>query len=164
MLDEHARLIGVNTFVRRVNKQGLPLEGLNYSLRSSAVLDWLGRQGVALTISGAPPEATAAGVPAPSASEDDANEMRSAPDAPHATAGLVAIEPVPDAPEPARLRPHDEDERDLCEFEGERGERLYGRPNRAFRMERALSDVYRATRHNAGEAFVELDGEAMEEF
>ncbi len=46
LLDEHARLIGVNTFVRRINEQGLPLEGLNYSLWSSLTLDWLNRQGV----------------------------------------------------------------------------------------------------------------------
>ncbi|MEM9177858.1 MAG: serine protease, partial [Myxococcota bacterium] len=38
LLDEYARLVGVNTFVRRVNEQGLPLEGLNYSLRSSLAL------------------------------------------------------------------------------------------------------------------------------
>ncbi|MGB0618536.1 MAG: S1C family serine protease [Myxococcota bacterium] len=45
LLDEYARLVGVNTFVRRVNEQGLPLEGLNYSLRSSLALGWVNRQG-----------------------------------------------------------------------------------------------------------------------
>jgi V8-like Glu-specific endopeptidase len=44
LLDEHARLVGINTFVRRLNEQGLPLEGLNYSLRSRLALDWLNRQ------------------------------------------------------------------------------------------------------------------------
>jgi S1-C subfamily serine protease len=47
LLDEYSRLVGVNTFVRRVNDQGLPLEGLNYSLRSSLALAWVNQQGVA---------------------------------------------------------------------------------------------------------------------
>jgi len=47
LLDEYARLVGVNTFVRRVNEEGLPLEGLNYSLRSSLALRWVNQQGVA---------------------------------------------------------------------------------------------------------------------
>jgi hypothetical protein len=46
LLDGHSRLVGVNTFVRRVNDQGLPLEGLNYSLRSSFALGWVNQQGV----------------------------------------------------------------------------------------------------------------------
>ena len=46
LFDENARLIGVNTFVRRVNEQGLPLEGLAYSLRSRVALDWVNAQGV----------------------------------------------------------------------------------------------------------------------
>jgi len=47
LLDQYSRLVGVNTFVRRVNEQGLPLEGLNYSLRSSLALAWVNQQGVA---------------------------------------------------------------------------------------------------------------------
>ena len=41
LLDEHARLIGINTFVRRLDGKGVPLEGLNYSLRSGAALRWI---------------------------------------------------------------------------------------------------------------------------
>lgn len=47
LLDKHARLIGINTFVRRVNDQGMPLEGLNYSLRSQLALNWVNQQGSA---------------------------------------------------------------------------------------------------------------------
>ncbi len=46
LLDHGGNLIGVNTYVKRVNKQGLPLEGLNYSLRSSLARRWLEGLGV----------------------------------------------------------------------------------------------------------------------
>lgn len=46
LLNGSAQLVGVNTFVRRVNAQGLPLEGLNYSLRSNMARDWLAGAGV----------------------------------------------------------------------------------------------------------------------
>ena len=45
LIDAQATLIGVNTFVRRRNAQGLALEGLNYSIRSRVVLEWLNRNG-----------------------------------------------------------------------------------------------------------------------
>lgn len=44
LLDEYARLVGINTFVRRVNEKGVPLEGLNYSLRSRAAIDWVNQE------------------------------------------------------------------------------------------------------------------------
>jgi S1-C subfamily serine protease len=47
LLDGNARMVGVNTFVRRVDEHGLPLEGLNYSLRSAFALRWVNQQGVA---------------------------------------------------------------------------------------------------------------------
>jgi S1-C subfamily serine protease len=52
LLDAEAHLIGVNTFVRRVNKQGLPLEGLNYSLRSALALSWLACRAIWSGVSG----------------------------------------------------------------------------------------------------------------
>ncbi|MCP5041857.1 MAG: trypsin-like serine protease [bacterium] len=54
LLDENANLIGVNTYVKRVNKQGLPLEGLNYSLRSVLARRWLGGLGVEVTTASVP--------------------------------------------------------------------------------------------------------------
>ena len=63
LLDDAGNLIGVNTYVKRVNKQGLPLEGLNYSLRSSLAQRWLSGLGVDVV------EATA-----PAALDEDAEE------------------------------------------------------------------------------------------
>lgn len=49
LLDGNASLIGLNTYVKRVNSQGMPLEGLNYSLRSSLAERWLHGLGVQVT-------------------------------------------------------------------------------------------------------------------
>jgi len=44
------------------------------------------------------------------------------------------------------------------EFEGENGEWMFGVPNRNFRLDRAMKDVYKRTREKAKGAFDELDG------
>ncbi len=62
LLDAGANLIGINTFVRRVNAKGLPLEGLNYSLRGASVRKWLAKQGVEIQVAG--PRPVVAAVPA----------------------------------------------------------------------------------------------------
>ncbi len=100
LLDEYARLVGVNTFVRRVNEQGLPLEGLNYSLRSSLALAWVNRQGAGRvgSVSRASARATAPSpAPAPRA------EPSPAPRAEPAPAPRAEPEPAPRAePTPER--------------------------------------------------------------
>ncbi len=67
LLDRNGNLIGVNTYVKRVNKQGLPLEGLNYSLRSSLAQRWLEGLGVDISEASVP------------AARDDAPEPAKAP-------------------------------------------------------------------------------------
>jgi S1-C subfamily serine protease len=65
LLDAGGRLIGVATFVVRVSDDGLPLEGLNYSLRANQVRRWLARQGVEVPVAG--PRVAASGVQTPAA-------------------------------------------------------------------------------------------------
>jgi serine protease Do len=188
LLDEHARLIGINTFVRRVNKQGLPLEGLNYSLRSAFAMTWLKRNGVALTISsGAAATAEHAAVaPAPATAADAE---------PAGLAQVTPPEPAEETPEEPEARADSDEEESeqawwdyeeengeeesrkepeivpqapadehLRGFEGERGEQMYGLPNRSYRPDDALKHVYRTTLQHAGEAFDALDGASLEEF
>lgn len=45
LLDRDAHIIGVNTYINRVAADGLPLEGLNYSVRSSDALKWMKARG-----------------------------------------------------------------------------------------------------------------------
>ncbi|MBW2387167.1 MAG: trypsin-like peptidase domain-containing protein [Deltaproteobacteria bacterium] len=61
LLDGSARLIGLNTYVKRVNAKGMPLEGLNYSLRSSLARRWLHGLGVQVTTASAPAARAATG-------------------------------------------------------------------------------------------------------
>ena len=95
LLDEYARLVGVNTFVRRVNEQGLPLEGLNYSLRSSLAVAWVNRQDAGRV--GAVSRASAQAIaPAPAPSPENAPRAEPAPSPENAP----LAEPAP-SPEPA---------------------------------------------------------------
>ncbi|MCP4903504.1 MAG: trypsin-like serine protease [bacterium] len=135
LLDEHARLVGVNTFVRRVNAQGLPLEGLNYSLRSSLALRWVNRQGVTrvatVARSAVAAEAPAASRPAP---------VRPAPPAPR----VVPDRPVD--PSPAQVEPSPapplglapETEPEAREFTAPDGTKMYGVPNMENDLHEAL--------------------------
>lgn len=162
LLDEHARLVGVNTFVRRVNDQGLPLEGLNYSLRSSAAVDWVNRQGVGPVTrvsraSVAPPPAPAppprAPEPAPPRAEP---EPRAEPTPPRAEPMPPRAEPMPPqvepAPEPRRAEPRPPayepppppPEPKAREFVGPDGTRMYGVPNLENDLDESLMQVREA--------------------
>lgn len=159
LLDEYARLVGVNTFVRRVNEQGLPLEGLNYSLRSALAIDWVNRQGVTRVSSvsrsqAAPappapaPVAPSRETPSPSVPEPSA-PAESAPAPAPAPAPPQRAEPLPPPPPP---------EPEAREFTTPDGTRMYGVPN----LENDLNDSLSQVR----EAWAELTGrrdESIEE-
>ena len=122
LLDEYSRLVGVNTFVRRVNEQGLPLEGLNYSLRASLAIAWVNRQGAARVASVARGNMAAPHAPAPTPStESTPNPPQQAqPEAPPAP----GYEPAPApsvAPPPPEPGPR--------EFSAPDGTQMYGVPN-----------------------------------
>jgi V8-like Glu-specific endopeptidase len=186
LLDEEARLIGVNTFVRRVNKQGLPLEGLNYSLRSSLAVKWLNDNGLDLTATRRPvqvvasvsaPEQTNAGIqpkPDPQPRSDLPSETAPMLEAaPESEPDVAALPPsTPPAPR-ADSRPEppveddlgdDDDFDDLQEFHGENGEAMYGVPNRNFRLQKAMKAVYQEALKSSSEAFDELDKELDTDF
>ncbi len=160
LLDEHANLIGVNTFVRRVNAQGLPLEGLNYSLRSRLVQRWLGRQGVQVAVatpvqesmgpaatSPAPPRADPAPVPEPAPAARPEPEVRTdpKPPAPVIPHGRIKT-PMPQPDEPRA-------------FKGPNGEEMYGIPQRDFSLMGAHAEIYEQAFKNANKAFDALDAE-----
>jgi len=167
LLDEHARLIGVNTFVRRTNEQGLPLEGLNYSLRSALALEWVNRQGAtrvaAISRSAAdrapvpaPSEATPTPPPAPRAEPtppprraDSTPEPPStgSPSTPRTTGGGAPdAEPRSTRPPVERSRPEPsprpsrapEPGPEPREFEGPDGGTMYGVPNPDVDLDEAL--------------------------
>jgi hypothetical protein len=118
-------LVGVNTFVRRVNEQGLPLEGLNYSLRSSLALRWVNQQGV--TKVSAVARSAAADAPAPQA--------RPSVPAPQAEAPRQSAPPAPapqSAPSAAR------------EFTTPDGTKMYGVPNMENDLHEALQEARKA--------------------
>jgi V8-like Glu-specific endopeptidase len=163
LFDEYARLIGVNTFVRRVNEQGLPLEGLAYSLRSALALHWLNDQGVtrvhAVSRASAP-ESAPSPAPQPSAptlAEADAAPSSEAapPGAEAATQGADAhahgdapsepdARPAPPRPPPTSPPPPPEPE--AREFEGPNGETMYGVPNPENDLDDALVEARKAYR------------------
>jgi serine protease Do len=172
LLDANARMIGVNTFVVRVNESGLPLEGLNYSLRANVVREWVGSQGVQVALSDRAPIVVATAPPptrtqaAPEAAvPDEPPHAEPAPVAPEAVAPTpvqpapppttAGPEPVPPpaiaepAPAPAEPRP----------FTGPDGEEMFGVPNRTFTPNRALSEIQKRAVRNADDAFAELDEE-----
>ncbi|HKK50992.1 MAG TPA: trypsin-like peptidase domain-containing protein, partial [Myxococcota bacterium] len=171
LLDEHARLVGVNTFVRRVNDQGLPLEGLNYSLRSRLALDWVNRQGVtrvaAISRSAADsapaqpaPRAEPVPEPAPSRPEPSApppsGERAERESQREPTPPVVRSEPErrrEEPPPPSR----DEEPR---EFEGPDGETMYGVPNPEVDLDEALlyaREGFQKLMERADESVQEMD-------
>lgn len=171
LLDEHARLVGVNTFVRRVNDQGLPLEGLNYSLRSRLALDWVNRQGVtrvaAISRSAADsapaqpaPRAEPVPEPAPSRPESSApppsRERAEREPEREPTPPVVRTEPErrrEEPPPPSR----DEEPR---EFEGPDGETMYGVPNPEVDLDEALlyaREGFQKLMERADESVQEMD-------
>jgi S1-C subfamily serine protease len=155
LLDGNAHLIGVNTFVRRVNAQGLPLEGLNYSLRSSLVRGWLARNGVRIAYA------------------QPVQQEMSPPATPPATPPPVeraepeAAAPSHTAPPQARVEPEQEAapaqppavEGAPRTFRGPNGEEMYGIPQRDFSLMGAAAGVYQAAFESANKAFDSLDAE-----
>jgi len=167
LLDEHSRLVGVNTFVRRVNEQGLPLEGLNYSLRSSVVLAWVNRQGVrrvssvsrASAVSTAPaptpvPRNESAPAPEPAPQEAPIPPSEPAPEPPSlaeddslakpAPEPLAEPEPRPAEPEPPMLESPPPPEPEAREFVAPDGTRMYGVPNLENDLAESLMQVREA--------------------
>ncbi len=159
LLDEHARLIGVNTFVRRVNQAGLPLEGLNYSLRSRAALTWVnrhaGRRVAAVSRASAArpsraaeppptPAPAARPAPAPSRPEPRLAEREPTPPAPPSRSAADPAPPAPPEPEPREPAPPPEP--DFQRFEGPDGETYYGVPNPDIELDERLKYARRAHR------------------
>ena len=146
LLDEYSRLVGVNTFVRRVNDQGLPLEGLNYSLRSSLALAWVNRQGVPKVAAVSRASVAPAPVPVP-APPVRVEPERPAPapepqiaDAPPAVKPTPAPAPAP-APQAAPTPPPPAPEPKAREFTAPDGTRMYGVPNAENDLDDSLKDV-----------------------
>lgn len=186
LLDENANLIGVNTFVRRVNAQGLPLEGLNYSIRSSLVHDWLSRQGVQVAYATVAVAEVAPGPQAPAPQATPAEPEPAAPEpeptpapqtAPPAPPMQPQASPPPPEPPPAPEPQMDEPEPhppviphggmktpqpqpdEPRAFKGPNGEEMYGVPQRDFSLMGASQEVYEQAFQNANDAFDELDKE-----
>jgi S1-C subfamily serine protease len=173
LLDEYSRLVGVNTFVRRVNDQGLPLEGLNYSLRSSLALAWVNQQGVArvAAVSRAssaesrpapPPTSAPQEEPAPRVVPEPVPEPEVERAQSPAPEPRVEVEPEPapprvQAPEP-RVDPVPEPE--AREFVGPEGETMYGVPNPDVDLDEALlyaREGYQKLIERADESVREMD-------
>jgi serine protease Do len=149
LLDENAFLIGVNTFVRRVNAQGLPLEGLNYSLRSNLVRQWLGEQGVKVAVATPVQQQTP---PTPSEPALPAEPEPAVPAEPKR-------KPAPPS-EPVPLEPPGPSQPDQPRtFQGPNGEEMYGVPQRDFSLMGASKEVYERVFQKANEAFDELDAQ-----
>jgi len=183
LLDEHARLIGVNTFVRRTNEQGLPLEGLNYSLRSALALEWVNRQGatrVAAISRSAADRAPSAPPPAPSPPmEPDPAPPRAeptpeppaigSPSTPRRT-GSGPSDPEPRSTPPPversdpgsspRRAPAPESSPEPRAFEGPGGETMYGVPNPDVDLDEALlraREGYRELIERADQSVEEME-------
>jgi hypothetical protein len=161
LIDGHSHLIGVNTFVRRVNAQGLPLEGLNYSLRSKLARGWLTKQGVAVAVVKRPAAApvTPAPIqqaePQPHKPQPVVEPAEPAPSRPEPT---VTLEPEK-RPEPVTPQPQPEpSDSSPRSFEGPNGEAMFGVPNREFDFKGASKVVYEQAVKHAEDAFDELDG------
>jgi len=170
LLDEYSRLVGINTFVRRVNEQGLPLEGLNYSLRSSVVLNWVRKQGVVVNAvertyaanttpqAAAPMPPRAETAPAP----PDATPSESMPPAqPEKPPMQQAEAPPPTPPVTAREEPPPPPvEPKAREFKGPNGQTMYGVPNPDVDLDDALQQAragYKALIERANKSFDEMD-------
>ncbi len=155
LLDEYSRLIGINTFVRRVNEQGLPLEGLNYSLRSSLALDWVNRYAVPRI---EPVARTAVSDPIPAPTPPPAPRVSPAPTRIDEPVAPAKPEPRPSvpltprrseadiAPAPTEPDPDRPAEPGVREFEGPNGESYYGVPNPDVELDETLKYARRSFR------------------
>jgi V8-like Glu-specific endopeptidase len=153
LLDADAHLIGINTFVVRVSDSGMPLEGLNYSLRGHLVREWLARHGVQVAERSGSDPASASAAPAvverPADAADSEPPVREPqPEPPSAArAGPAADEPAP--PSAGRAAPR--------AFSGPHGEEMFGVPDPGFTHEQLRDELYARARRNAAGAFRELD-------
>jgi len=165
LIDQYSRLIGVNTFVRRVNAQGLPLEGLNYSLRSKLARRWLAKQGVPVALASRPAAAPSAPTPSPQVEPQPRQPEPSAEPSqptPRRPEPIVTLEPeptIPTEPEPSREPSPQPDPSDDAprSFKGPDGETMFGVPNRKFDFDGAGKIVYKQAVKHADDAFDELD-------
>jgi len=151
LLDAYARLVGVNTFVRRVNEQGLPLEGLNYSLRSAAALRWVNAQvetRIAMVPRGSdrplvqPLPLKRPSVVSSSAALSEPLPPQRVPargvEAAPIPASPVSPSAVPPATSPSVIQP------EMREFTASDGTRMYGVPNRENDLSASLRRVREA--------------------
>jgi serine protease Do len=182
LLDEYSRLVGVNTFVRRVNDQGLPLEGLNYSLRSSLALAWINQQGVAQMrpisrgsdAKPAPPTSAASTSAGPSSPQPTPTVPRGAEPSEPAIAKMESADPTPPVeveaesgltPPPVLrtepdLPPPPAPEPEAREFTGPDGQTMYGVPNPTIDLHEALIQArqeYQALTERADESVDEMN-------
>jgi S1-C subfamily serine protease len=153
LLDAQARLIGVNTFVVRMSDSGLPLEGLNYSLRGDAVRDWLQRHGVAVATTPRAREAAAARAAEPPSGPVAVEPTGQQPEVAPPSAGA----PAPTAPAPDSAPPGGAQAPRA--FTGPDGEEMFGVPDRSFSREKLENELYQRARRNAAGAFRELDAQ-----
>lgn len=160
LLDEYARLVGVNTFVRRVNDQGLPLEGLNYSLRSSLALRWVNQQGVT-RVAAVPRSRVQAPAPARPTPEP-APEAQTAPQPEEEPRAAAPERPAPTPPAPPvtprTTPPAPEPEPEAREFTAPDGTRMYGVPN----MENDLDEALQHARKEYAEVIKRADQSVRE--
>lgn len=148
LLDADARLIGLNTFVVRVSDSGLPLEGLNYSLRGNVVLAWLSDHGVQVAMRDRSIEVASNPTPREPVPAAEPAEPQQLP-APRPAA--------PATPEPPRAQPPPTAREEPRPFEGPDGEQMYGVPDRSFDHDDLKNELYARARKNAADAFDELD-------
>ncbi len=167
LIDEYSRLVGVNTFVRRVNDQGLPLEGLNYSLRSSLALAWINRQSE-IRVSAVSRAPTATSTPSPSPSipaagphvlhnESQASSVVESTIPPTLDTADPEKAPAPLTRAPANSLPPEPQAR---AFSGPNGESMYGFPNPTIDPNDALIEVrksYQALTERADESVDEMN-------
>ena len=160
LLDEYSRLVGVNTFVRRVNDQGLPLEGLNYSLRSSLALAWINQQGVT-RVNAVSRGSVSDVAPAPPPPQPvPVTPIDSAPEVQPQTAAEPKSDPMPPVTPLAERPPPPPAEPEAREFKGPDGETMYGVPNPTIDLDDALiqaREEYQALIERADESVDEMN-------
>jgi hypothetical protein len=146
-----------------VNDQGLPLEGLNYSLRSSAVLAWVNRQDAGHIR--AVPRTLVTNLPSgppviPPAPAEPA--LRVPSPVPSTDSDLLEGEPLPSPTEAAvtPLSPPSPPDPKARAFEGPNGEKMYGVPNPTIDLHDALDHAregYEALIERADRSVEEMD-------
>jgi serine protease Do len=154
LLDADARLIGVNTFVVRVSDSGLPLEGLNYSLRGHLVREWLALHGVQVAERSGPARAAASAAPLVVERPSDAAGLEPPAREPAAPSAGRAAPAAGEPAAPGGSAPGADGPR---AFSGPQGEGMFGVPDPGFTHERLRDELYARARRNAAGAFRELE-------